>query len=119
MHEMAIAQSLLEIAEEEARKNHCNKITMITVDYGTLAGIMPEALSLAVEALVKDTIHENLVLNLKKIPAKLRCPFCNETFGGEDAEAIWQPCPACGESFGHIVEQGKELLLSHLEAKLE
>ena len=114
---MAIAQSLLQIAEEEAQKQNCNRITQIKVKYGALTGIMPEALSLCVEALTRGTIHENVELIMELSPAKLRCPFCNETFGGNGENVLWQPCPGCGEGFGHIVEQGKELLLTHLEAE--
>lgn len=116
MHEMAIAESLLEMATNEASKNGCNRITAICVQYGQLSGIMPEALTLCVEMLIKGTINENMNLQLQKLPLKLLCPFCNTQFGGEDADNLLQPCPNCGEDFGHIVLQGKELILAHLEA---
>ena len=37
-------------------------------------------------------------------------------FGGEGQDALWLPCPDCGEQFGHVVEQGRELFLNRLEA---
>lgn len=116
MHEMSIAQNILELAVEEARKLACSRITLIRVDYGALSGVMPEALKFCFEALVKGTEHEKIILELREIPLALRCPMCGNRFGGTQ-ETLWEPCPACGETIGHIVEHGRELLLSHLEAQ--
>lgn len=117
MHEMSIAESILELALEEAEKNNCKRIVAIEIKYGALSGIMADALTFCFEALIKNTAHENTVLKLEKLPLLLRCPFCQTRFVGKDEESIWQPCPQCGEQFGHIVEQGKELIFSRLEAE--
>lgn len=116
MHEMSIAASLLEIAEAEAKRQQCNRLLKIRVEYGAIAGIMPEALQMCFKALIQDTPHKMAVLELVCLPLRLRCPFCGAVFGGEGQESLWTPCPQCGEEFGHIVEQGKELLLARLEA---
>lgn len=116
---MSVAASLVEMAIEEASRNHCGRLTMVQAHYGAISGIMPEALSLCFEALVRGTPHEKARLELVELPLKLRCPFCGSVFGGEGKEAIWAPCPQCGESFGHIVEQGRELLLARIEAVSE
>ncbi len=117
MHEMAIAQSLLRMAEEEIAAKNCSRLEVVRVEYGALAGVVPESLELCFEALIKGTPHESARLELIRLPLRLRCPFCGEVFGGEGQEALLQPCPGCGEQFGHVVEQGKELILSHLEAR--
>lgn len=104
------------MAEDEAAKNGCKRIIAITVHYGQIAGIMPEALQFAFDALTANSIHSGARLNLVKLPLRLRCPFCQAIFGGEDNTAIFEPCPKCGEVFGHIVEQGKELILARVEA---
>lgn len=49
-------------------------------------------------------------------PLRLRCSQCGKVFGGEGQDALWEPCPDCGEQFGHVVEQGKELYLDRIEA---
>lgn len=116
MHEMSIAASLLEMASEEAAKQNCSQILRVRVEYGAISGIMPEALELSFQALTKGTPHEKAELELVRLPLRLRCPFCGARFGGEDQYALMDPCPQCGESFGHIVEQGRELLLARLEA---
>lgn len=117
MHEMSIAQSLLELAEAEARANGCARLISIRVEYGAISGVMPEALRLCFQALVAETRHAGASLELQEIPLKLQCPFCGAVFGGAGQDSLWEPCPGCGESFGHTVIQGRELLLSRIEAE--
>lgn len=116
MHELAVAESLLELAISEAAKHQCNRLIFLSVEYGALSGIMPEALHLCFDALVKNSIHENAKLELVEKPLRLSCPLCHAEFGGDGQDAIWLPCPQCGEGFGHVVLQGKELILNRLEA---
>lgn len=114
MHEMSIAASLLAIAEEEAKAGGCEKLQSLTVHYGQISGIMPEALQMAFAALIAGTQHEGAQLNLVMVPLRLKCAFCQTVF--TDVESAFTPCPNCGEEFGHSVEAGTELLLAHLEA---
>ena len=80
------------MAEEEIARQNCTRLEMVRVEYGALSGVVPESLQFGFETLIKG-------------------------FGGEGQDALWQPCPGCGEQFGHVVEQGKELILSRLEAR--
>ncbi|MDR1777246.1 MAG: hydrogenase maturation nickel metallochaperone HypA [Desulfovibrio sp.] len=122
MHEMALAQSLLSMAEEEIARCSCSRLLMVRVEYGALAGLMPEALRCCFEMLTSGTPHAQARLELVRLPLRLRCPFCGTTFGEDGEEdsdarnALAAHCPGCGELFGHIVEQGKEMLLSRIEA---
>lgn len=116
MHEMSVAINLLELAEQEAKNRGCQRLVGVTVQYGQISGIMPEALKLAFKAATQGTLHANASLTLEMLPLRLRCPFCQTVFGGRQDADLFAPCPGCGEDFGHIVEQGKELLLSRVEA---
>lgn len=116
MHEMNIAASILELASEEAARQNCNRLLRVRVHYGVLTGIMPEALRICFAALTNETGHKGVELELIRLPLRLRCPMCANVFEGEGQESIWNPCPQCGEAIGHIVEQGRELLLAQLEA---
>lgn len=114
MHEMSIATSLLEIAETEAKAQGCSRLLKLEVRYGQISGIMPDALQLAFTALTSGSPHEGAILELVRVPLRLKCLFCGTVFSG--GEGQFTPCPKCGEEFGHNVEQGKELLLASLEA---
>lgn len=113
---MSIAMSLLELAEAEAAKNSCKRITRVKVEYGALAGIMPEALKFCFECLIENSPHKGAVLELLEIPVKLRCPACDTVFECAGQAHLMQPCPECGALSGHNIEQGRELLLLQLEA---
>lgn len=115
MHEMAIAQNLLNIAEEEAAKRNCRRVTRARVECGPLAGVMPEALELCFAALIKETPHEGAALEIIVLPLKMRCAACGADFIGENPR--YSPCPHCGETFGHAVYGGDELILARLEAE--
>lgn len=116
MHEMAIAQSLLKMSEEEISRQGCTRIEAVNVKYGALAGIVPESLQFCFETMIQGTPHEGARLELEELPLQLHCPFCGADFGGEGQDALVQPCPGCGEQFGHVVKQGRELYLNRLEA---
>lgn len=117
MHEMSIAMSLLELAEAEIKKRGCDKISRLKVQCGALSGVAPDALDLCFRALADSSPHKNAVLEIELVPTRLRCPFCETIFSGDDADALFRPCPACGAEFGHIVEAGKELILLRVEAE--
>ena len=100
MHEMSIAQSILDIALEEIAKQGCDRLDLIRVECGALAGVVPDSLQFCFEALVQGGPHAAARLELVTIPLLLRCSTCGQTFGGEGQEALWQPCPACGRPHG-------------------
>lgn len=116
MHEMSIAMSLLEMALEEANAAGCRRIISLTVNYGQIAGIMPEALDMAFGMLTSDTPHAGAKLILNKVPLRLRCLFCQCEFSSPESANALAPCPNCGEILGHQVLQGKELVLARMEA---
>lgn len=116
MHEMSIAQSILQMAEEHMARHGCSQLKKVSVTYGALSGIVPESLQFCFEAMVRDTAHQGARLELVELPLRLRCHACEHVFGGNGQEALWQACPQCGEEFGHTVEQGKECYLNSIEA---
>ena len=116
MHEMSIAESLLNMAIAEAQKQGCDTLLRVCVEYGVLSGIMPEALSFCFETLVQNGPHEQAQLELKAIPARLRCPLCNAEFECGSRDALYQPCPECGEAYGYNLSEGHELVLAQIEA---
>lgn len=116
MHEMAIAANILELAQAELKANGLQRLRSLTIHYGRMSGIMPEALDMAFNELVRGSMHEGAVLRMICQPVRLRCVFCNHSFEiGNDCE-LDLACPRCGETFGHVVEQGKEMILARIEA---
>lgn len=117
MHEMSVVTSLLSIVREEMEKHHVQHLLLVRVRYGTLANIVPEALTFAFEALTADTDFAGAVLETEEIPVTLRCHQCGFHFTPIEKGAFWASCPQCGEQGGHKLETGRELYVQHIEAE--
>jgi hydrogenase nickel incorporation protein HypA/HybF len=84
MHEVSLMQSVLEIAEEQARGQGATRIHAITLRIGRLAGVEPEALSLAFEVVTQGTPAEGASLEVETVEVVCRCPACEEEFTPPD-----------------------------------
>ena len=117
MHEMSIAQSILQLAVDEMVRNGCSRLEKVCITCGALSGVEPESLRFCFDTLLRETPHADARLELTLCPLRLRCTSRGKEFGGEGQDALWMPCPVCGEQFGHMVVQGKELLLNRVIAR--
>lgn len=115
MHELAIAQSLLAIIEDEMAKHDKKQLISVKVRHGRLSAVVPEALETGFECLTADTALAGTKLVLEEIPVVLRCRACGREFTPEVPAAAFAPCPACGEELGHTVLSGRELYIEYLE----
>jgi hydrogenase nickel incorporation protein HypA/HybF len=111
MHELSIAMSIIEIAEEHAKKEHATVITEIELDIGTQSGVVLEALDFAMQAAVKGTLLEKAEVRINTIQAMATCAGCNHTFRTDD---LFSPCPECGHHYSEVV-QGRELRVKSLK----
>lgn len=111
MHELGITQSIVEIAERTAAKQQATKILSVTVEVGSLSGVVPEALEFCFEACTNGTLLEGAQLLIKRIPASARCRDCSREFPLEELLAC---CPDCGSAAGELLS-GEELRVKELE----
>ncbi len=105
MHELSIAQSIVRLAEEQARKNNGSVIEELELEIGKLAGVELHALEFALESAVKDSMLANARIIRHEIEGEGRCGDCEQFF---PVETLFSPCPYCGSYFVKITK-GKEL----------
>jgi len=76
MHEMSIAQSLLDIVLEESRKHDLASVRVVRLQIGAMAGVVPEALTFCFELLTRDTLasHRGLFWRSRPPPSSLDAP---------------------------------------------
>jgi hydrogenase nickel incorporation protein HypA/HybF len=110
MHELSIAISIVELAEEEAKKADATSISKIEVEVGTMAGIDADALLFAWDAAIQGTMAGQAELLIHSIEAEARCLGCGKDF---PAENFFVQCPDCG-SYRYQITKGKELRISSL-----
>jgi hydrogenase nickel incorporation protein HypA/HybF len=108
VHELSIAEAIVEIAERHAAGR---RVTKVEVRVGHLRQVVPAALDFAFELVREGTLLEGAELELEDVPARGRCRDCGTetTMGGFPLA-----CSACG---GLDVEllAGEELLVEALE----
>lgn len=105
MHEMSIVASIVDIAENEARKADANVISELELDIGTVSGIELDALNFAFESIKPRTMLKNAEIKINIIQAISFCEDCKIEF---NTEMIYDLCPKCN-SYKTKVIQGKEM----------
>lgn len=110
MHELTIAQSIVELAEDVTLKEKADSICSIDIEIGALSGVVLEALEFALEMTVKNTKLENAEINYLKINGKADCINCNFRFETNDLLAL---CPKCNGANFKIID-GKQLRIKSL-----
>ncbi len=113
MHEFSIAQNIVDIAEESAKKENCKNITAIYLDVGELSGVVFEALETAMNSAIKGSMMENAEVTINRIPGEAKCLDCKYKFALQDH---FDPCPKCG-AFRHDILAGSELKVKSIEAE--
>jgi hydrogenase nickel incorporation protein HypA/HybF len=100
MHELYLAQSIINIVQDYAAKQHFCKVNSISLSFGRLSCIESKSLQFAFEVQTKDTPAENASLDLKILPAVIHCFSCAKDLEVETYTAI---CPNC---------KGEEVILT-------
>jgi len=113
LHEMAIAQGILDIALDTAAQNDATKILRVSLLVGQLTEIEPASLRFCFEALAADTPAAGAELEVTVIPLRGRCRDCGGEFAIEHYRFY---CPDCNSAAVEILS-GRELKVEHLEVE--
>lgn len=111
MHEVAIMQSALDIALQQANASGAQSLHQLRLRVGSLSGAVPEALQFAFEALSQGTLAAGARLDIELVPAAYWCRRCAAEF---EAESYAYECPRCHELSSEL-RRGRELELSSME----
>lgn len=87
MHELSIAQEILDIIEKERTQRGFNVVSAIKLRTGALSGVDPAALSFSFEVIRQGTCAAQAQLDIEMETLKLYCSQC-------DAETIAEHGPA-------------------------
>ena len=111
MHEMSIAQSILDIVDEYMAKEDNVKLIEVAVEIGELVAVVPDSLSFCYDALVDNTPYMNSKIIINILPLTAVCSQCDHNFTIKEFKFV---CSAC-QSTDVMVTGGQELRISHLE----
>ena len=117
MHELSMAQGILDSVLENAEKNNAKQVTQVVIEIGRLAMLNPEQVRFMLGVLKEDTIAANAEFVIEEIPAQIKCKDCD--FEGEakiDDSDHYMPiikCPKC-DSYKVDVINGKDVIVKNI-----
>ena len=112
MHELSIAMSIVELAEEESQRRGGVHVTAVHLRLGLLAGVVKDALLFSYEIAREGTHVSDSQLIIDEIPGLIFCRTCDAP--RPVTPPNWYLCSECGSPALEIV-QGKELEVVSLE----
>ena len=108
MHELSVIQSIVEACSQRAGDA---RVTRVTLQVGTLACVMPDALRFCYDVAVEGTPLEGSELEIIRIPGRSRCRACGSDVEMDDVLAC---CP-CGSVDLERPRGGDELRIKSME----
>jgi hydrogenase nickel incorporation protein HypA/HybF len=112
MHELSIAMSIVEMAQEEAERRGALQIQAVHLRLGQLSGVVKQALLSSYEMACAATLLEGSQLLIEEVPVVAFCPKCE--LPQLIASIQWFCCPECGTPTPTVLH-GKELEVVALE----
>jgi hydrogenase nickel incorporation protein HypA/HybF len=111
MHEMSLAEGVLQVIEDSAIKDHFNQVTAVWLEVGQLSGVEPEAMRFCFDAITRDSVAAGARLEIIAIPGSGWCMACARTVPMTE---VFGECPDCG-GYQLQVSSGTEMRIKELE----
>ena len=115
MHEISIAESIIEIAEANARQQNARCVQTIKIRLGEFTTVVREALEFAFEVVRRETLAEHAKLDIESVPMVVRCVACGPVT--DPARDVCLLCPQCGLPLEIV--SGEELQVEYIEVQTE
>ncbi len=113
MHEMSLAENILQLIEDTARKQQFTQVLTVWLEIGQLACVEKESLRFYFDVVTQDSIAQQAKLKIIEITGQALCSQCNQNIA---ITAYHEACPHCG---GHALQviQGDGMQITELEVK--
>ena len=93
VHEMSIAQNLIDVLKEEMTKHQVKTLRSVRLNIGQMSAIVPDALSFCFQVITDGTELEGVKLLMDIVPLMGYCHACDKEFEIKDYTFL---CPTCG-----------------------
>jgi len=107
VHELSIAQSIVEMVCEKAGEEPVQRLKLVI---GKHSAVMPDALRFCFDICAEGTVLEGAVLEIIEPPGRGRCPDCGRE---QEMTSLFEAC-ACGAA-GLDCIAGAELRIKEME----
>jgi hydrogenase nickel incorporation protein HypA/HybF len=111
MHELSIAQSIVEIIQQHVPVAEQDRVRAVRVKIGAVAGVVPDSLAFSFQAITAESVLKNARLEIESIPFQIHCTACGVT---SENEAGFAQCTTCGSTETKILS-GSEMHITEIE----
>ena len=111
MHEMSLAEGVLQLVEETAQREKAQRVKLVVLEIGQLSSVVPDALRFCFEAVTRDSIAQGARLEILETPGAGWCASCGVTVA---MTALYSECPTCG-SYHVQPTEGTEMRVKEIE----
>lgn len=111
MHELSIAQSIIEIVEQAVAPSDYPAVNAVRVRVGEISGVVPDSLDFCFSAAVAGSSLSNARLQIEYVPLRMECKSCSNIFASELGNI---QCPRCEKTETAVVS-GTELQVVEIE----
>ncbi len=113
MHELAVTESILEIAVRHAEGQKAQRITDLFIVMGAWASTVDDSIQFYWDMISDGTIAKGAKLHFKRIPVEILCLDCGHTYSPTSRDLL---CPNC-QSTRIKVKTGEEFFLEAIEVE--
>ncbi len=93
MHEMALAEGILQLVEETAQRERAQRVKLVVLEIGELSTVEADALRFCFDAVTKGSIANAAALEIVHVPGVGWCMECAATLPMQE---LFGACPQCG-----------------------
>jgi hydrogenase nickel incorporation protein HypA/HybF len=111
MHELSLAQSIVEIVQQYVPDAHRTTVELVRLKVGVQAGVVVDSLEFCFSAITDHTDLEGARLDIERVPFSFACKSCDAKSIDENGILI---CPSCGGNDVTILS-GTELQVTEIE----
>ena len=113
MHELSIAQNILDIVHQYVPPEDRGRITRVGMKIGELSGVVVDSLEFCFTAIISGTPMVDARLNVVQVPIQARCRSCSSAFQVD--QSVFR-CPNCGGSDLEVTA-GRDLQVTDIELR--
>ena len=113
MHEMSLAQNLLQIFVASAVTQNFRRVRGVVLEIGELSSVEPEAMRFCFDIVMRGTLAEDAVLDIIETAGEGCCQACGAFFA---MDALYGLCPVCGSPHLQITA-GRQMRVKDLSVE--
>ena len=112
MHELSLAENVVNLIEDAARREGFARVRTVFMEIGKLSCVAPDALRIALDHAARGTCLEDAGLEMLFIEGEGECSGCGVRMA---METTYDVCPQCGDPLK--VSRGMEMRVTELDVE--